>query len=120
MDETAKVMENKKYQPLGQVLVYNPAPCLIRCNLRQGLYSKNGLQAKSTTICWDCQTSLQNCAICFTQSKYFVRNGTTLKQCRWGIGNVYFSYATIPEQFYNVLKAFNTQKRMLLVDFMKA
>ena len=41
--------------------------------------------------------------ICFNQTKYFVRNGTSIKQCRWGIGNVYFNYETIPEQFYNVL-----------------
>ena len=33
--------------------------------------------------------------ICFNQTKYFVRNGTTLKQCRWDIGNVYFNYETI-------------------------
>jgi hypothetical protein len=60
------------------------------------------------------RSALQNCApICFNQSKYFVRNGTTLKQCRWGIGNVYFNYETIPEQFYNVLKAFNTQNDTL-------
>ena len=51
--------------------------------------------------------------VCFNQTKYFVRNGTTIKQCRWGIGNVYFNYETIPEQFYNVLKAFNTQNDTL-------
>jgi hypothetical protein len=51
--------------------------------------------------------------MCFNQSKYFVRNGTTLKQCRWGIGNVYFNYETIPEQFGNVLRAFNTQNDTL-------
>ncbi len=49
----------------------------------------------------------------FNQSKYFVRNGTSLKQCRWGIGNVYFNYETIPEQFSNVLRAFNTQNDTL-------
>ena len=48
--------------------------------------------------------------ICFNQTKYFVRNGTTIKQCRWGIGNVYFNYETIPEQFSNVLRAFNTKR----------
>ncbi len=42
-----------------------------------------------------------------------MRNGTTLKQCRWGIGNVYFNYETIPEQFGNVLRAFNTQNDCL-------
>jgi hypothetical protein len=47
--------------------------------------------------------------IIFNQSKYFICNGTTLKQCRWGIGNVYFNYETIPEPFSNVLRAFNTQ-----------
>jgi len=51
--------------------------------------------------------------ICFNQTKYFIRNGTTLKQCRWGIGNVYFNYETIPEQFSNVLRAFNTQNDTL-------
>ena len=51
--------------------------------------------------------------ICFNQTKYFVRNGTSIKQCRWGIGSVYFNYETIPEQFYNVLKAFNTQNDTL-------
>jgi hypothetical protein len=51
--------------------------------------------------------------MCFNQSKYFVRNGTSLKQCRWGIGNVYFNYETIPEQFSNVLRAFNTQNDTL-------
>jgi hypothetical protein len=51
--------------------------------------------------------------ICFNQTKYFVRNGTTLKQCRWAIGNVYFNYETIPEQFSNVLRAFNTQNDTL-------
>jgi hypothetical protein len=50
---------------------------------------------------------------CFNQTKYFVRNGTTLKQCRWAIGNVYFNYETIPEQFSNVLRAFNTQNDTL-------
>jgi hypothetical protein len=50
---------------------------------------------------------------CFNQTKYFVRNGTTLKNCRWGIGNVYFNYETIPEQFSNVLRAFNTQNDTL-------
>ena len=51
--------------------------------------------------------------LCFNQSKYFVRNGTTIKNCRWGIGNVYFNYETIPEQFNNVLRAFNTQNDTL-------
>ncbi len=51
--------------------------------------------------------------ICFNQTKYFVRNGTSLKQCRWAIGNVYFNYETIPEQFSNVLRAFNTQNDVL-------
>ena len=51
--------------------------------------------------------------IIFNQSKYFIRNGTTLKNCRWGIGNVYFNYETIPEQFSNVLRAFNTQNDTL-------
>ena len=51
--------------------------------------------------------------IIFNQSKYYIRNGTTLKQCRWGIGNVYFNYETIPEQFSNVLRAFNTQNDTL-------
>ena len=51
--------------------------------------------------------------ICFNQTKYFVRNGTSIKQCRWGIGNVYFNYETIPEQFSNVLRAFNTQNDTL-------
>jgi hypothetical protein len=51
--------------------------------------------------------------ICFNQTKYYVRNGTTLKQCRWAIGNVYFNYETIPEQFSNVLRAFNTQNDTL-------
>ena len=51
--------------------------------------------------------------LCFNQSKYFVRNGTTIKNCRWGIGNVYFNYETIPEQFSNVLRAFNTQNDVL-------
>ncbi len=50
---------------------------------------------------------------CFNQTKYFVRNGTSIKQCRWGIGNVYFNYETIPEQFSNVLRAFNTQNDVL-------
>ena len=45
--------------------------------------------------------------------KYFVRNGTSKKNCRWGIGNVYFNYETIPEQFSNVLRAFNTQNDTL-------
>ena len=51
--------------------------------------------------------------IIFNQSKYFIRNGTTLKQCRWGIGSVYFNYETIPEQFSNVLRAFNSQNDTL-------
>jgi hypothetical protein len=51
--------------------------------------------------------------VCFNQTKYFVRNGTSIKQCRWGIGNVYFNYETIPEQFSNVLRAFNTQNDVL-------
>jgi hypothetical protein len=60
------------------------------------------------------RAALQNAApVCFNQSKYFVRNGTTLKQCRWGIGNVYFNYETIPDQFSNVLRAFNTQNDTL-------
>jgi len=60
------------------------------------------------------RSAIQNCApMCFNQSKYFVRNGTSLKQCRWGIGNVYFNYETIPEQFSNVLRAFNTQNDTL-------
>jgi hypothetical protein len=49
----------------------------------------------------------------FNQSKYFVRNGTSIKQCRWGIGNVYFDYETLPEQFNSMLKAFNTQNDVL-------
>jgi len=32
---------------------------------------------------------------------------------RWAIGNVYFNYETIPEQFSNVLRAFNTQNDTL-------
>ena len=40
-------------------------------------------------------------------------NGTTLKNCRWGIGNVYFNYETIPDQFSNELRAFNTQNDTL-------
>ena len=60
------------------------------------------------------RAALQNCLpVCFNQSKYFVRNGTTLKNCRWGIGNVYFNYETIPDQFSNVLRAFNTQNDTL-------
>ena len=60
------------------------------------------------------RAAIQNCVpMCFNQSKYFVRNGTSLKQCRWGIGNVYFNYETIPEQFSNVLRAFNTQNDTL-------
>jgi hypothetical protein len=51
--------------------------------------------------------------IIFNQSKYFIRNGTTIKNCRWGIGNVYFNYETIPDQFSNVLRAFNTQNDTL-------
>ena len=51
--------------------------------------------------------------IIFNQSKYFIRNGTTLRHCRWGIGNVFFNYETIPEQFSNVLRAFNTQNDTL-------
>ena len=50
---------------------------------------------------------------CFNQTKYFVRNGTSIKNCRWGIGNVYFNYESIPEQFSNVLRAFNTQNDVL-------
>ena len=50
---------------------------------------------------------------CFNQTKYFVRNGTTIKNCRWGIGNVFFNYETIPDQFNNVLRAFNTQNDTL-------
>jgi len=50
---------------------------------------------------------------CFNQSKYFVRNGTTLKQCRWGIGNVFFNYETIPEQFNSMLTAFNSHNHVL-------
>ncbi len=57
--------------------------------------------------------------ICCNQTKYFVRNGTSIKQCRWGIANVYFNNETIPEQFSNVLRAFNTHKTMFLVVFMK-
>ena len=49
----------------------------------------------------------------FNQSKYFVRNGTSIKQCRWGIGNVYFDYETLPEQYNSMLKAFNTQNDVL-------
>jgi hypothetical protein len=51
--------------------------------------------------------------VIFNQSKYFIRNGTTLRHCRWGIGNVFFNYETIPEQFSNVLRAFNTQNDTL-------
>ena len=51
--------------------------------------------------------------LCFNQTKYFVRNGTSIKHCRWGIGSVYFNYETIPEQFSNVLRAFNTQNDTL-------
>ena len=51
--------------------------------------------------------------ICFNNTKYFVRNGTTIKNCRWGIGNVYFNYENIPEQFNNVLRAFNTHNDTL-------
>ena len=50
---------------------------------------------------------------CFNQSKYFVRNGTTLKQCRWGIGNVFFNYETIPEQYNSMLTAFNSHNDVL-------
>ena len=49
----------------------------------------------------------------FNQSKYFIRNGTTLKQCRWGIGNVYFNYETIPEQYNSMLQAFNQTNDVL-------
>ena len=60
------------------------------------------------------RAAIQNGApMCFNQSKYFVRNGTSIKQCRWGIGNVYFNYETIPDQFSNVLRAFNTQNDTL-------
>ncbi len=60
------------------------------------------------------RAAIQNCVpVCFNQSKYFVRNETSFKQCRWGIENVYFNYETIPEQFSNVLCAFNTQNDTL-------
>jgi hypothetical protein len=59
------------------------------------------------------QALLASETICFNQTKYFVRNGTTIKNCRWAIGNVYFNYETIPEQFSNVLRAFNTQNDTL-------
>ena len=37
------------------------------------------------------RAALQNgLPLCFNQTKYFVRNGTSIKNCRWGIGNVYF------------------------------
>ncbi len=42
-----------------------------------------------------------------------MRNGTAIKQCRWGICSVYFHYGTVPEQFFNILKAFNTQNDTL-------
>ncbi len=33
------------------------------------------------------KAAIQNFApVCFNQSKYFVRTGTPIKQCRWGIG----------------------------------
>ena len=51
--------------------------------------------------------------ICFNQSKYFIRNGTTIRQCRWGIGSVNFNYETINEQFNGVLRAFNSQNDVL-------
>ncbi len=59
------------------------------------------------------RNSITKCEpICFNQTKYFVYNGTSIKQCRWGIDNVYFDYET-PEQFSNVLSAFNTQNDVL-------
>jgi hypothetical protein len=36
-----------------------------------------------------------------------------MKNCRWGIGNVYFNYESIPKQFSNVLRAFNMQNDTL-------
>jgi len=51
--------------------------------------------------------------ICFNNSKYFVRNGSTIKQCRWGIGAVNFNYENISEQFNGVLRAFNNQNDTL-------
>jgi hypothetical protein len=54
--------------------------------------------------------AIQSCEpICFNQSKYFISNGTTIKQCRWGIGSVNFNYETINKPFNCVLREFNNQ-----------
>jgi hypothetical protein len=76
------------------------------------------LTLQSAGECGNSDTTFRNSIlkcepICFNQTKYFVRNGRSIKQCRWGIGNVYYNYETILEQFYNVLKAFNTQNDTL-------
>ena len=83
-----------------------------------GDYNLNYLAAQSAAEYGNADSAFRNAItkcepVCFNQTKYFVRNGTSLKQCRWGIGNVYFNYETIPDQFSNVLRAFNTQNDTL-------
>jgi hypothetical protein len=49
----------------------------------------------------------------FYPFKQIVRNGTSIKNCRWGIGNIYVNDETIPNQFRIVIRAFNTQNDTL-------
>ena len=59
------------------------------------------------------QAVLQGLPITFNQSKYFIRNGTNIKNARWAVGNVFFNYETPLEMYNGVLKAFNAQNDVL-------
>ncbi len=59
------------------------------------------------------QAVLQGVPITFNQSKYFIRNGTQIKNARWGVGNAFFNYETPLEMYNGVLKAFNSQNDVL-------
>ena len=59
------------------------------------------------------QAVLQGLPITFNQSKYFIRNGTQIKNARWAVGNVFFNYETPLEMYNGVLKAFNSQNDVL-------
>jgi hypothetical protein len=59
------------------------------------------------------QAVLQGVPITFNQSKYFIRNGTQIKNARWAVGNAFFNYETPLEMYNGVLKAFNSQNDVL-------
>jgi len=52
---------------------------------------------------------LNNCRRLFNNSRYFARNGTSVKDCTWIVGNSRYPSRTVQQQFDALLQHFNFQ-----------